>query len=280
MNDAKEALSSLAALAPKSGEASQEPLTLAVGDLDVAHDNGTLKGSLTAAYAHNKIDAHLQTVEATHGALILAAPSSIDVTLDNGVLHAEAAPVDLRAGAVACRFGKINLRRDGRGTALIGRSMSGGTAACRARLAADDGNPARPTAALAWASDSGWDAVLVADVPLKADPLDVQLRTLPKATSIRCRRDGRRHSRRVPRVRRARSKSTTPPCLWVRRHLRPPYKSMQAYRGSPSTPLYNTSCRPTSRKQSRVWYLFSWRAAIQKVPRRVSTKRGRVPDAR
>ena len=47
------------------------------------------------------------------------------------------------------------LRRDGRGTALIGRSMSGGTATCQARLAADDGNPARPTAALAWASDSG-----------------------------------------------------------------------------------------------------------------------------
>ena len=102
--------------------------------------------------------------------MILAAPSSIDVTLDNGVLTAEAAPVDLKAGAVACRFGKINLRRDGRGTALIGRSLTGGTATCRAELAADDGNPARPTAALAWASDSGWDAVLVADVPLCVTP--------------------------------------------------------------------------------------------------------------
>ena len=60
--------------------------------------------------------------------------------------------------------------------------MSGGTATCQVKLEPDDGNPARPTAALAWASDSGWDAVLVADVPLKADPLDVQLRSLSRAT--------------------------------------------------------------------------------------------------
>ena len=36
LNDAKEALTNLAALAPKSGDSSQEPLTLAVGDLDGA----------------------------------------------------------------------------------------------------------------------------------------------------------------------------------------------------------------------------------------------------
>ena len=280
LNDAKEALTNLAALAPKSGEASQEPFTLAVGDLGVAYDNGTVKGSLTAAYAHNKIDAHLQTTDATHGALMLAAHHQ-SASADNGVLTAEAAPVDLKAGAVACRFGKINLRRDGRGTALIGRSMSGGTATCQARLAADDGNPARPTAALAWASDSGWDAVLVADVPLKADPLDVQLRTLQRATvsidvggtAVDIRDASLAWEAGALKINDAAvSVGATSFTTSVQIDASIP--------GSPSTRLYNTSCRPTSRKQSRVWYLFSWRAVVQKSAAPRLTERGRVPDAR
>lgn len=195
------ALAHLAALAPGSGSSS-EPLTLAIGDLEVTHGAWIMGGSLTAAYANDAVEAHVQATQATNGSISLSAPSAIDAKLVRGgagwELQAEATPVELTAGA-AISCSSVVLRSDDRGTAILGRAVTASTASFTATLATDNGNPARPTALLAWASADGWDALLIADVPVQADALDEWLRTLPRAT-IALDVNGRRVDVRAPRV--------------------------------------------------------------------------------